>query len=544
VWEKCKKGIKENNRLDENWFILGIDLGTTHSVVSYYNTINNRPEPIDISQGFGKIPMPSVVQYRDEIGPEWIVGDEAYKSMIMYPDDTITSIKRKMGTNEEIQLGDKKYTPEEISAFILKELLQHTIRLNPKGILAGVVVSVPYDFDDSAKKATVKACQLAGLSESLICLIEEPKAAALTYHFKNTLTEGRKIMVFDFGGGTLDITVFHVSQMTSEHIHLQVISEGGDAYHGGDQIDDMILEKLYTIIFDETGLANDQLSKENKVELIQTARDIKERLSGVKKVRVPFGFCAVPFMKEITRAEMETIIEPFIKATRQLVLKTLAEGYFGAIHPSDVDIVLLEGGSSSMPWVKDMLISIFNDYEKIYSSDKPALNISIGATYYAAIKMGLLEHPEMMAIGIGQTVNFEITVPHDIGFEIDYGYKKDFHTMISRGTPYLLATKTQVFTLTGDTKEEMTNLKIKILERMRKEDKIEKCRLIGEVFIEGLPERPSSKTKLKVTLSVQEDSGIVYGDIEDLGYPEMFEPSAFKASFSPNRIERTIINAK
>lgn len=542
MWEKYRQEIIENNKLNEDWFILGIDLGTTHSVVSYYNSITKRPEPIDISQGFGKIPMPSVVQFRNEIGPEWVVGDEAYKSMIMYPKDTITSIKRKMGSSEQIQIGDRKYLPEEISGMILKELLQHTFSLNPNCQIAGVVVSVPYDFDDSAKKATVKACQLAGLSESLICLIEEPKAAALTYYFKNTLTEGSKFMVFDFGGGTLDITVFHVSQMNSEHIHLQVISEGGDAYHGGDQIDERILDKLYTIIYDEAGLTREQLSKENKVELKQSARDIKERLSGIKKLRVPFTFCVPPFMKEMSRVQLETLIDPFIQDTRQLVLKTLTDGYSGAIHPSDIDFVLLEGGSSSMPWVKDMLISIFNDYEKIYSSDKPALNISIGATYYAAIKMGLLEHPEMMAIG--KTINFEITVPHDIGFEVDYGYKKDFHTMISRGTPYLLAKKTQIFTLSGNTQEEMTNLKIKILERMRKEDKIEMCKLIGEVFIEGLPERPSGKTKLKVTLSVQEESGIVNGEIEDLGYPEMFEPSAFKASFSPNRIGKTIINAK
>jgi molecular chaperone DnaK len=542
VWEKYRQEIIKNNKFNENWFILGIDLGTTHSVVSYFNCNSKRPEPIDISQGFGKIPMPSVVQFRNEIGPEWIVGDEAYKSMIMYPQDTVTSVKRKMGTSEEILLGDQRYLPEEISGIILQELLQHTLSLNPNRIIAGVVVSVPYDFDDSAKKATVKACQLAGLGESLICLIEEPKAAALTYHFKNALNEGKKMMIFDFGGGTLDITVFHVSQMTSDHIHLQVISEGGDAYHGGDQIDAMILDKLYTMIYDEVGLTKDQLSNENKVELMQSARDIKERLSGVKKLRVPFTFCIPPFMKEITRIQIETIIDPFIQATRQLVLKTLSDGYMGAIHPADIDFVLLEGGSSSMPWVKDMLISIFNDYEKIYSSDKPALNISIGATYYAAIKMGLLEHPDMMATG--QMVHFEITVPHDIGFEIDYGTKKEFHTMISRGTPYLLAKKTQVFTLTGNTQEEMTNLTIRILERMRKEDKIEKCRLIGEVFVEGLPERPSGKTKLKVTLSVEEESGIVRGEVEDLGYPEMFEPSAFKASFSPNRVVRTILNAK
>jgi molecular chaperone DnaK (HSP70) len=201
--------------------------------------------------------------------------------------------------------------------------------------------------------------------------------------------------------------------------------------------------------------------------------------------------------------------------------------------------VLLEGGSSAAPWVKEMLIHVFNDYEKIWSADKPALDISLGATYYGAIKMGLLNHPDMIATG--QMIQFELTVPHDIGLEVDYLDKKTFHPLISRGTPYLLSHKSQVFNLSGNKESEMTELTINILERMHKEDSIDKCRLIGEVTINGLPKRPLGKTKLKVTLSIEEASGIVKGEVEDLGYPGLYEPSGFKTQFSPNRLEKTIL---
>ena len=207
-WSEYKEQIENKGRLSEDYYILGIDLGTTNSIISYWDVVNGRPEPIDISNGFGKIPMPSVVQYRkeDDEDGEWVIGEEAFRSMKIYPETTIRSIKRKMGTNETINIDGKDYLPEEISAKILTELIEHCKGLNPKAEIAGLVVSVPYDFDDAAKKATMKACELAGLSENLICLIEEPKAAALAYNFRHQLNQDEKIMVFDFGGGTLDIT--------------------------------------------------------------------------------------------------------------------------------------------------------------------------------------------------------------------------------------------------------------------------------------------------------------------------------------------------
>lgn len=538
-WESYRREIINNKKIDNNWYIIGIDLGTTNSVISYYSPQHKKAEPIDTSNGFGKIPMPSVVQYRKEedMEEEWIIGEEAYRSLKIYPETTITSIKRKMGTDELIKVGSKDYLPEEISAMILKELIQNVENINPKMELIGVVVSVPYDFDDAAKKATIKACNLAGLNSSLICLIEEPKAAALAYNFRHELNKDEKIMVFDFGGGTLDITIFHVNEKDNDKISLRVLSEGGEAYHGGDNIDKLIYNQLVEWIKEKNG--DNKLSKENEGELILRARETKERLSGIKKFRIPFTFCIPPFVKEINREEFLRLINPIIEKTKGLVLKTLRDAYIEPLNPESIDRILLEGGSSRMPWVKEMLIEIFNEEDKIYCAERPALDISLGATYYAAMKMGIIEHPEMTTME--REIEFEVPVPHDIGLEIDYGNKKSFFSMINRGTPYPLAKKAQVFTLTGETKEDMTTLELKILERVKKGDKIDDCKLIGKVIIRGLPERPSGKTKIKLTLSVDENSGIVKGTVEDLGFNGIYKPSGFKASFSPNRNEDIII---
>lgn len=544
TWEEYKKQIEENKTVPEEWYILGIDLGTTNSVISYWDNTNKKPEPIDISNGFGKIPLPSVVQYREEEGGEgeWVIGEEAYRSMKIYPDATIRSIKRKMGTNETIKIADKEYLPEEISAMILKELVNHCESMNPNAEIAGCVVSVPYDFDDAAKKATMKACELAGLKDKLVCLIEEPKAAALAYNFRHQLSQDEKIMVFDFGGGTLDITLFHVVEKDDYHIKLQVVSEGGEAYHGGDNIDETILGQCHSFIENKVGQKKEEMTLENQAELIMRARETKERLSGVKSFRIPFTFCIPPFVEQMSREQFESLIHDFIEKTRKLVLKALREAYTGALLPDDIDRVLLEGGSSQMPWVRDMLIGIFNDENKIYSSERPALDISLGATYYAAMKMGLLTHPDLESEKV--EVEFEVTVPHDIGLEVDHGTRKSFFTMIRRGTPYSLAKKRHIFTLSGKTPEDMTTLELKILERIDKEDTIENCKLIGEVGIQGLPERPSGKTKLQVTLGVEEEGGLVKGIVEDLGFGDMYPPSGFKQPFDPSRFSKTVLEGE
>ena len=541
-WEAYRQEITERGALPEDWVVLGIDLGTTNSIISYWDSAGGKPEPIDVSNGFGKIPLPSVVQYREgEDGQpgEWVIGEEAYRSMNIYPASTIRSIKRKMGTDEVVTIAGKACLPEEIAAKILAELVAHCRHMNPKAEIAGIVVSVPYDFDDGAKKATVRACELAGLKDKLICLIEEPKAAALAYNFRRELAYDEKIMVFDFGGGTLDITLFHVAEKDDKRMKLRVISEGGEAYHGGDNIDEMILEQCYQYIFYRTQQAKGDVAIENQVELIVRAREAKERLSGVKSFRIPFTFCIPPFVEPFTREAFETLIEPFIDKTRKLTLKAMREAYDGALTADDIDRVLLEGGSSQMPWVKAMLIDIFNVESKIYTSERPALDISLGATYYAAIKMGLLNSPEMASDRA--SMEFEVTVPHDIGLEISSGGKRSFFTMIRRGTPYALAKKRQVFTLSGDSPGDMTTFNLKIMERIDQADTIERCKLIGEVGITGLPERPSGKTKLGITLLVEEEGGLVKGHVEDLGFLSEYAASGYKQTFDPSRFSKTYV---
>lgn len=537
-YEEHRAKIKESG-LGEDDYIIGIDLGTTHSVISFWNKNKKDAEAIDMSNGFGKIPMPSVVQFRkEELDEEWIVGDEALNSSVIYPETTIQSIKTKMGSEEKIVIGTVEYQPEEISAMILKALLNQIKSSNPKSQCIGAVVSVPYDFDDAAKKATIRACHLAGLNEELIGLIEEPKAAALAYNLNHPFKTNEVLMVFDFGGGTLDITIFKVQSIDEKSQTFKVLSEGGEAKHGGDIIDRLLYDHFLGEL-EKRGVTSEQLTPENRSELMMRSKETKERLSGAAKVRVPFSFCNPPFVLNFTRVEFEHIIESFAEKTKNLIYRSLKDAYQGAIRPEDVDRILLEGGSSQMPWVRELMTSIFNDQSKIYLSEKPALDISLGATLYAAMKMGIHEQKDVLTGSA--LVNFELCVPHDIGFEVEVDNKKTFFSMISRGTPYQLAKRSQIFTLTGEQEADMTSISVRILERIHKEKGVDGCSLIGDIHITGLPSRPLGETQIKIELGIDEASGTVNGEVEDLGYKDIHRASGFKETFIPLRHQKTVI---
>ena len=537
TWQDYKKNFENNTKISENHYILGIDLGTTNSVISFWNDSSKKVEPIDISNGFGKISMPSVVQYRQD-EDEWIVGSEAERSIKIYPESTIRSIKRKMGSDSKIQLG-KDYTPEEISAKILTELIQSVYNINPNAEIAGLVVSVPYDFDDAAKKATISAIEIAGLSDKLIQLIEEPKAAALTYNFRSDLKKDENILIFDFGGGTLDITIFNIAEKTDKIIKLQVLSMGGKDAHGGDVIDDILTNYSLKVIEEKTGLTASELPPENLAEVYLRAREAKERLSGLKSFRLPFTFCNPPFVENITRESFEALIDDFIKKTHTLVQNSLNEAYFEPLAPESISRVLLEGGSSAMPWVKNMLVEIFGE-SKVFASERPALDISLGAAYYAAIKMGRLNTIDV-GNDVTNSVEFEVVLPHDIGIEVQNSGKKIFFPIIRRGTPYPLAKKSHIFTLLGENYNTVKSFELKILERMSKNDPLEDCRTIGEIEIKGLPIRPTGKMRIEITLMAEEDGGIIEGIVKDLGFFKEYPPSGYEKSFVPSRFDKKIL---
>ncbi|MGL5630481.1 MAG: molecular chaperone DnaK [Mycoplasmoidaceae bacterium] len=351
--------------------ILGIDLGTTNSCVSIIE--NGTPKIIETPEG--KRTIPSVVAFK---GTEVIVGDAAKRQMITNK-DTISSIKRIMGTSKKVTIKNKEYSPEEISAKILayiKEIAQEKLGVK----IDKAVITVPAYFNDAQRQATKNAGKIAGLTVERI--INEPTAAALAYGIEKIGKE-QKIIVYDLGGGTFDVSVLDMSEGTFE-----VLSTSGDNDLGGDDWDNKIIDWLSNEAKTEFGI---DLKKDKMV--FQRLKDASERakieLSGQKETTIQLPFIAqnssgpINLERVLTRAKFEELTRDLLERTKKPVLDALKESKLSA---SEIDKVLLVGGSTRMPAVQQLVRELLKkEPDKTINPDEV---VSIGAAIQGGVLTG------------------------------------------------------------------------------------------------------------------------------------------------------------
>lgn len=445
----------------ERGLFLGIDFGTTNSVVSIYNFKDGEAQTIPID---GSNIFPTAIQFEtdpeDENKLSRVFGIQAKEAAIIYPQSTILSIKRWLGSDEKLKLvvDDKEYTfkPEQVAGEILSYLKQKADEyaqeeLNIAGEFSGCVITVPANSTDKQKKMTKEAAVLAGFDEDSVYLRLEPAAAAISYAVNER--KSKKVLVYDFGGGTFDACVLEIKMNDNDEPNISILSTYGDNNLGGNDIDkiviDMIYEEFKKLTNNEIDLYNedvdDGVSKRQKkvalVRMAQIANQAKERLSQSKTTKIVLA----PFIQEpkIVNLNMEISRDDLLKHKRvnklddsqevfekfegktigdmiEITLKCVDKSIETArLKDSDIDEIFLVGGSSSIPLISDKIQQKFNK-EPFKSKISPALSISQGAAYYCNMIM--------MPTVKGPTVQ-EKTI-HPLGLEIA---GRRFMEIVSRG---------------------------------------------------------------------------------------------------------------
>ena len=357
--------------------IFGIDLGTTNSSIAYLKDGKAVAIPVEEGQTL----VPSVVSL-DEAANTIIVGRPARNRLAAFPDHTVRSIKRRMGQNTPVRLGSQQFSPEEISSFILKNLVFKASQVIGHKI-EQVVITVPAYFNDAQRRATIQAGELAGLEVTRI--VNEPTAAALVYDYVSFQQEtfSPYIMVYDLGGGTFDVSILEVKGEIKE-----VLASCGDTALGGDDFDERLVD-----FFQE------QLSDKVRGELsLDTAARIRLR-DIAEKTKI--GLSDQPFYQvseaavlsvagkplnlqlEIKRREFEELVIDLVERTAEKVKDALEEA---RLQPQDVGKILLVGGATRMPVVQDMLKEMFD--RPIYHSIDPDLCVALGAAAQGGLISG------------------------------------------------------------------------------------------------------------------------------------------------------------
>ncbi|MFL6538271.1 MAG: Hsp70 family protein, partial [Chthoniobacterales bacterium] len=351
--------------------IVGIDLGTTNSLIG----VMEAGFPLLIADENGARLTPSIVHFPETAEP--LVGAAAKRMLTIAPARTVTSIKRLMGTAERLRFGDRGFSPEQISAFILKKLKGDAERSLERSV-ARAVITVPAYFNDAQRNATKRAGELAGFTVERI--VNEPTAAALAYGL-DKLSSRAKVAVYDLGGGTFDISILELHNGVFE-----VLATNGNTRLGGDDIDRALLKRTH-----KSGDRKPEATARLREALIEA----KHRLSTEEKtsIDIPFFDGAKSFRRQLTREELEEIARPIVEQTRAHCRRALADA---KLIPTDLDAVILVGGVTRMPLVRRLVTEIFQ--REPDTSQNPDEAVAIGATIQAGILSGAVQNVVLLDV--------------------------------------------------------------------------------------------------------------------------------------------------
>lgn len=458
--------------------IIGIDLGTSNSAASVMEGGKAVIIPAAEGASLGGKAFPSYVAFTKE--GELLVGEPARRQAVTNPDGTIFEAKRKMGTKEKFTVNGKEYAPEQISAYILQKIKRDAESYTGDKV-EKAVITVPAYFDDAQRQATKNAGEIAGLE--VVRVINEPTAAAFAYGLDKTSAKDQKILVFDLGGGTLDVTIMDFSEVDNQAT-FEVLSTSGDTALGGKDMDKALIDFITGEFKSQSGIdvSADRMAM-NRVR--EAAEKAKIELSTTLETEINLPFITADaggpkhLQMKITRARLEDLVKPIVERMRQPVTQALGDA---KLTPPQIEKIILIGGPTRMPVVQKFVEEFIG--KQVERGVDPMEAVAKGAAIQAGILSGDVQGKEILLLDV---------TPLTLGLETMGGVRTP---IIDRNTT-VPTSKSQVFSTAADNQ---TSVEIHVLQGEREFAADNKA--LGKFILDGVPPAPRGVPQVEVTFDI------------------------------------------
>jgi molecular chaperone DnaK (HSP70) len=519
---KHYKNLPDTQKRDESYYIIGLDIGNDTSGIACYNIAENAPETIDLSGGYGKPSIPTVMQYIAETR-EWVYGEYAILNRGVGTEVTLSDLIQRLGSSDYIDVAEKPKSVVSILALFLKEILSNVKNINPKAEIVGIVAAIPAYFSEKAQAELMQAFKAAGYERELIALVPD-RECVFTHHYQRHTPREERALLFDYGSREVRGGLYHVMPQ-GDTLAVKSISSLFDDTIGTVSIVSDVCDMFESFLLaqqSEKSLSR-QMTEQVSAFVYQNKDMLFQKTIRTKAAKLYFNFAYPPFQQTLNNDDATRLVKPYKQRFNCFMREVLQKNlYEEEIRPQDISTVLCVGGGFEMLWAREAVGEMYTQAQVRFHKNAKLVTAE-GAALVAAQRLGIAEGPAV-----------SLEDKHQLTFDIGLSDGKAFLPLAERNsfwwqnhTDKLILVNRAIGDPHDWTKNELYALRLRLARRNSSGE----AQHLADLDLIGLPERPKGTTRLGIGLEFASNKDVTV-KVRDLGFGELFPQSEYEKAFA------------